>query len=288
LQALRLHEKANDRLGIAMCNISIGNIYSEQEDYKSCIPYYINTKNISEAIHDDGTLLISLINLGDTYEKLNRLDSARAYTRQAYELAVRLNNIENRGICLNNLGNIHSKMGDSNIAMEYYRQSIIDNTSENNDDVNCETMLGMARLFQKDGETDSALYYARQTLSVAEQGGFTKHILNTSNFLSALYESIHLVDSAYAYQKITIAAKDSLFSQEKIKEVQNLRFAEQVRQQEIAAANELAIEAKKKYSNGRHWCIHSGILWSYFVAKQKKDEAQNHRVHGAHRFVALV
>lgn len=81
---------------------------------------------------------------------------------------------------------------------------------------------------------------------MAKQGGFTIRLLNASNFLSAYYKSLQNTDSAFAYQEITIAAKDSLFSQEKIKEVQNLSFTEQLRQQEISIANEQATEARNK------------------------------------------
>jgi hypothetical protein len=51
--------------------------------------------------------------------------------------------------------------------------------------------------------------------------------------------------SAYYYQGITIAAKDSLFSQEKVREVQNLSFTEKIRQQEIEEAGRLAREERK-------------------------------------------
>ena len=59
-------------------------------------------------------------------------------------------------------------------------------------------------------------------------------MLNAGNFLADYYKSIQKIDSAYLYLNLTVAAKDSLFSQEKSKQIQNLSFTEMLRQQEIS------------------------------------------------------
>ena len=70
-------------------------------------------------------------------------------------------------------------------------------------------------------------------------------MLNASSFISDYFKGQNWLDSAYHYQEITIAAKDSLFSQEKVRQVQNLSFLEQIRQQEIAEAKLKAEEERK-------------------------------------------
>ncbi len=117
--------------------------------------------------------------------------------------------------------------------------------TENNDDALCEATIGIAKLFMKSSQADSALYYARKSLLVAEKSGFTKHILSAGDFLFTYYESIRLIDSAYAYQKISVAAKDSLFNQEKVRASQNLGFSEHMRQQEIIETAKIAAEERK-------------------------------------------
>jgi tetratricopeptide (TPR) repeat protein len=246
LQVLKIRESINDKEGMGKIYTNIGIIYSDQGDHKQGLAYTIKAKQIAEAMHNDMRLSITLSNMGDFYEKLNRLDSARFYTQRAYEMAIRLNDIEGRGTTLNNLGNIHSKMDQHDIAIGYYRHSLPDFKSTNSDEGICEATLGMANSFKKTGQADSALNYARQSLSVAERGGFTKWVLDASTFLSAYFKNIRNTDSAYTYQEITIAAKDSLFSQEKSRELQNLIFTEQMRQQEMAEAAAIANEQRRK------------------------------------------
>src|ERR1019366_2890207 len=54
------------------------------------------------------------------------------------------------------------------------------------------------------------------------------------------YKENKIIDSAFDYQNIAIAAKDSLFSKEKQREIQNLSYEETMRQQQILATKEEA------------------------------------------------
>jgi len=103
----------------------------------------------------------------------------------------------------------------------------------------------MAALFKKAGQADSSLHYARLSFVYANEVGFPKRILYASSFLSDYYKNLKHCDSAWYYQGITIAAKDSLFSQEKTREIQNLRFEETIRQTQIKEEN-ANYEAKRR------------------------------------------
>jgi tetratricopeptide (TPR) repeat protein len=243
LEALKKGEAIGNPLRIGASLVNIGSVYYYQGDYRLAINYSLEAKELFESSDNKPILMNTLLNLGDYYEKWNRLDSARFYTQQAYELALSLQDIDFTGMTLNNMGNIYTKMGQPVIAMEFYRSGLAHLIIAGDDDAICECSLGMARLFQKSSNRDSCLYYARLSMTTAQNGGFTKRILNASNFLSDYYKSINLIDSAYVYLTATVAAKDSLFSQEKSRQIQNLSFTEMLRQQEKA---EEAIAAREE------------------------------------------
>lgn len=246
LQALKKYESLNDQKGLIKIYADIGAVYVEQGDYNIAIPYTSKSTALAEYIGRPDLSIIGFINLGDIYEKLNKLDSALICTNQAYVHTIRYNELLLSGIALNNLGNIHSKMRQGNIAMSYYHQSLSLLKETVDHEAICETTLGMAKLFSEAGQADSALYYSYLSLSSAYASGFTKRILNATSFLANYFKGLNLVDSAYHYQGITISAKDSLFSEEKVRKVQNLNFLEQIRQQEIAEANRQAQEKRKE------------------------------------------
>ena len=234
LSAMKLNEKRMDRFEIAANLDNIATVYSYEGDYRQSVNFSKQAKTLEESIHNNKLLSYNLIGLGDTYEKLNMLDSARIYTQQGYELALKLKNPDLIGVATNNMGNIYSKMHNAQLALGYYRTALPYFKKMDDNDGICESTLGMAKLFKQLAQQDSGLYYAKKSMAAGVQGGFTERVLNASQFLTTYFKERGRLDSAFRYQELSIIAKDTLFSQEKTKEVQNLTFAERQRQQEIA------------------------------------------------------
>ncbi len=240
LQSLKGSEAANDEPSIATALENIGVIYSGQRDQRQGINYQLQALPINKRLHQSRNEAISLLNLGDDYEKLGILDSATYYTRKCYDLSLEIKADDLIGIALNNFGNIYSKMDEDTLALKYYHSDFPYLSKAADDDDFCETYLGMAKLFQKSGERDSCLYYAKLSLQIAKNAGFTDEVMSACNFLTNYYTSMRNVDSAFVYQSAAIVAKDSLFSQEKTREIQALKFDEAVRQQQLEEAKEEA------------------------------------------------
>jgi len=236
LEALKKCEALRDKEGIARALANIGNVYGSQGDYRQSINYTSKALAISESIHDQSSILYRIVNLGNNYEKLNMLDSAKYYTNQALDVAMPQKNKIVIGTALNNLGNIYSKMGNDAAAMRNYKSGIPYLKEVAFDQALCETYLGMAKLFQKSGNKDSTLYYAKLSLATAQKDRLTSNVMDASNFLTGYYTSMNNVDSAFVYQSAMIAAKDSLFNQDKQRAIQSLSFDEATRQQEIKDA----------------------------------------------------
>ena len=236
LKAQKKTEATGDEISLIHVLGSIGNIYTYQGDYKHAVNYHFKTLALSQDAKFKDGILFSLLSLGDIYEKSNQLDSALYYTEQGYQLSLKQTNVGFIATALVNLGNIYSKQGSDSLAMNMY-QMALPKVQYLQDDLGLtELYLGMARLFQKAGRADSCLFYAKKSLATAQNGGFTSHVLLASQFLTNYYSSRNQLDSAFFYQSAAIKAKDSLFSQEKARNIQNLHYEEITRQQEIQQA----------------------------------------------------
>lgn len=244
LQALKIREQLHNPRGVAVSNNNIGTIYGAQGNHEQALNYYLKAKALDEETHAQELLIGVLSNIGDTYEKLDRLDSARMFTQQSYELAIKENQLHQQALALNNLGNIHAKMGQWEIALGFFRLGLPELISNDDRDAICETTLGIARVFDKTGPKDSALFFGRWSYQLAQQNGYTQRVLDASYFLSDYFNGKARLDSVNLYQSIIIALKDSLFSQERVREMQNLSFTEQIRQMEIHEKEELAREER--------------------------------------------
>jgi hypothetical protein len=82
-------------------------------------------------------------------------------------------------------------------------------------------------------------------------------MLEAATMLASFFEKTNN-DSTLKYLKITIALKDSLFNQEKTKQVQSLTINEQLRQQEIESAKKIA--AEERHQNIQYALIGIGII----------------------------
>src|SRR4051812_28371582 len=133
------------------------------------------------------------------------------------------------GTILYNLGSIQFKMGNYDLSLPFYRKSVFYNAVSQNYLSLSQVYLEMANLFEKTGEHDSSLVYTKKALAVAQQVNYVLGIYNASNLLFKMYDAKNN-DSALKYLKLTVINKDSLFSQEKTKQVQNLTFSEQLRE----------------------------------------------------------
>ena len=213
LKALKIAEASLDKRIIANVLLYISNDYSYTGDERRAIDYGFKALVINKAINHLQGVVVNTSNLGDSYEKLNMLDSALIYTSRGYDLALQQKVKNGTGIALANLGNIYFKMGQPGLAMSKYRLSIPFLLELNDPEAFSEIYLGMARVFQKAGSLDSSLYYAKLSLAFAQKVGFTISAINASNFLTAYYVAINNVDSAFVYQNISMTVKDSLFSQ---------------------------------------------------------------------------
>lgn len=258
LQALKKAESIHDEKSVCRILSDIGVIYFIQGDYPKSVEYYLNSKRIAEQIRDNDRLMISYINLGDAYMRMNLLDSALIFTNQAYELSLKIQNDIIRATSLNNLGNIYSRLKNPLKALEFYKTSLSYYIAQADDDGVCESTIGIARLFRHSGQYDSSLYYAKLSMEAGQQAGFPQRILEAGSFLADFYKEQGNVDSAYVYLQTTMFAKDQYFSQEKIKQMENLSFDESMRQKEIATAK--AIEEKERKDNIQYAIIAIGLI----------------------------
>jgi tetratricopeptide (TPR) repeat protein len=242
LLALKKSETVNYQELSGEVLLSIGNFYGDQGEPRKSLEYEFKARDIYIALHDEYNQGFCDANIGDCYEKLNQLDSARIFTERGYDYNAKVTNTYLIGLTLNNLGNIYSKMQQLAVAMANYRMGLPHLYESAAFDGICESTLGMAKLFQQLNQNDSCLYYAKLSYATAQKVGFIKYALLASTFLADYYKQHHEVDSAYTYLSVVITIKDSAFSQVKIKQIQNLSFDEKIRQQEIAVQKKMADE----------------------------------------------
>jgi len=278
LDALKIYEKINDQIGVGASYNNMAEVLKEQHDYRHALNYYFKTQAIFETIIKNARaskknnttidreqeikykryLATTLLNIGDTYDRMNLLDSSLVFQNQALEIAYMISDKEILGAILSNLGSIWLKKGNIDLAISFFRTGIPVMSDINDKQFLSNTYHGMSQAYQRKQENDSAIHYGRLALSSAAEGKFLKEELNADTLLSRIFELQKNSDSALHYLKLGKNIADSISNEEKIREVQNLHIAVQLHQEELK-------EAKKEWSNKMQLLAISIFLIVFFI-----------------------
>lgn len=215
-------------------NHDLGNLYNAALNIDKKFYYYQEAKKIAESIGDESLLSMVCMNIGNTYLEMNEPDSALAYELMAMKYSDNSGFRMYYGLTLIYLGNIYATKGDFEASKKYYKESIQVNKELNNLAYLAEAHIALANLFKKTGQNDSCLHYAKIGLSIYSKNGEPQGLLNASKLISSVYRESKNVDSAFAYQSMTLTLADSLNLTEKIKQLENIGFSEQLYAQQLA------------------------------------------------------
>jgi signal transduction histidine kinase len=188
---------------------------------------------MAESLNEHTILSLVNMNLGETYLKLKKLDSAFTFNKEALEYSNSSGFKKYQGLILCNIGNIYAEKGNYDSAKRYLFQSVKINQEHNNLALLAYSYISLANYMVKTGVLDSSLYYGKKGREVYEAVCDPYGVLEAYNSLSEIFKMRSNIDSAYLYQGFAMAMKDSLENLEKIKLFQNIGFDEQLRLREL-------------------------------------------------------
>jgi two-component system NtrC family sensor kinase len=247
-EVLPLAMQINDKRTIVQCYNNFGLTYNILKDYKKSLENYYKALIIAEQAHLYDLASTESNNISRTYLDNNRLDSALFYTEKAYALSLKYKNLNNIGYPIRNFGIIEFKKGHYAKAVDYYNKSIHSIPGNNNHYLLSEDYRRMAEAYQSLNKTDSCIDFAKKGFEQAKLDRNPELVLKATLLLTNVFKSIDNYKEAYNYQQIMLKAQDSLFSQQKTLQVQNLTYNDEQRKQKQLAAEEAYRNRVRIYS----------------------------------------
>jgi len=268
LKSLELAEKLQNEGLIQTSLIAISGVYYYSGDYQKALDVLLKDKtdfgkSVLGLAGDVDKIVFGLI--GEAYFHLHKLDSSLYYINKSYEL----DKIDKAhwSVPYYYMALIQTKNKKYDEALDNYRRGIRYSKTTSMDIANGYTWT--ASLFNEIHKRDSAIYYAIKAIKLAQKESLSLSIIDASSLLSELYSKVN-ADSAFHYQRIMLSAKDSLFSQEKVRQLQNLTFNEQLRLQEIEQ------EKKQLKNQQRMYALISGLaillLSTFFLWRNNRQK----------------
>jgi len=219
----------------------LGMLYDTTGYVQQKLFHYSEAEKIGKEINDHALLSLVYMNLGTSYLNRNKLDSALSFLQRALACSEKAEFGVYRGYILNEIGRTYL-LKENDLAKEYFSKSILTNVEQGNLNDLADSYLSLADFFIKTSNEDSSLYYVKKGLNLYQTTGDRKGVITAYNFLFSIYTLRNNLDSAFKYQGLAMASKDSLYDTEKIKNFQNIGFDEQLRLQKLE-------EEKKAFQN---------------------------------------
>lgn len=239
----------NDTLLYHISMTCLAHGYRDQGDYKEALKSTLEfdkTYGVPKYMVPDYYAFVA-----SCYYGLEEYDSVLYYL----DINRKLTHGNESGWSLLTRGRTFEKLNNDTAAYRCYKHSIISLQKMSNnfsdESINYKDLAGaliqLASLFLKIELADSAVVYAKEGLKVAQERNFNKEKAEAYSILSSIYENMD-ANEALRYLKLANAATNSLFNQEKQRRITSFRFNEELRQQEIRAA-----ELEFKNKNQRLW-----------------------------------
>ncbi len=262
-KVIRISESINYLPGVATAYNNIGSSYNQKQDYAKALPYLLIGLKKWDAYSANHKLTyygqrelrsVFFVNIAEVYLYTHKIDSAAYYLNICYNDSKKNNFTDLLDNIERDLGEVEAYRGHKEASLKYLREAVVTANQIEDVDMLSITFLSTANLYHKYKQQDSAEYYAQKALETASAEKYLQDVLNAGKVLYTFYEEDNNLPQAYKYLKITTATKDSLFSQDKVKQLLSLDFDEKQRQRDIEAAE------TQVRNNIRMYVLLAGVL----------------------------
>ncbi|GAC1424396.1 MAG: hypothetical protein NVSMB67_24720 [Flavisolibacter sp.] len=284
LEALKLNEVSNDWDGKIQTLNSIGLMFNTLGDFSQARSYFFNTINIydKKRVKDDYALIVAMNNLGVSFYWEKQMDSSKYYLNKCFEILKHSNflHMPDHGnpssFVIREMGRFADLLGNDKEAFLYYQKSIAESKAENDLRSMSLTYQYLADWFAKYNQPDSSIDYAVKSLQAAESLPLPYGIIIASAILKEYYKLRGNKDSTLKYMTLEIAARDSLFNPNRIREIELLNFTEQQKVQQVQ-------EDKERFNNKvKLYASLSGIvillIGSFLLYRNNRDKQKAYQL----------
>jgi tetratricopeptide (TPR) repeat protein len=191
--------------------------------------HFLEARRIAAEAGHDKRIMLADMNLGNTYFKMGKIDSAFYYEEEALQRANRTGYRKYLSGIYFFLGKLHQAKGDLSPATGYYYAAIQSAFDQQNMVVVGRAYNELSSYHKGRGALDSALYYAHRNREVLQLVGSTQ----PENNLGVVFESLFNIfqrkgnaDSAVRYASLGFRISDSIYRErlQSLSELQQLSF----------------------------------------------------------------
>jgi len=231
-EARKIYEHQGDKSKIAMVISNIGIVLKAQREYDKVIGYYHEALSIYKELKNDFGIAACHANLGSVYYFTHTYDSALYYSLLSSEEFRKQNVIQFLPTTLSNAAQAYHKLGRLKEAKASLLEAQTLNEQFDNKFDLAEVLINLASVYRTENNVTDARLLVLRALSLGESIQAKKIIMDAHLELSAIEENGKNFAGALREYKLFNQQKDSLFQQDKTRQIAELETQYETEQKE--------------------------------------------------------
>ena len=231
-QATKIYEELGDRRSMIQSMSPMISFYIEQKEYEKAIETAEKNLALCRETEDKSMIAEAIHELATSYEHAKHYEKALKLFTEALESYQELNFPSGVVTVWEGMGSIYREQGYYKKSLTLFQRAIELNDSIGNKGRALFLMEDMARLYTFQEQYDTAISYYEKALTLAVETGTKDMIMWIPEHIASCYEKLGQHDIANQYLRQHMAAKDSLYTETKSRQLSELRTKYETAQKE--------------------------------------------------------
>ncbi len=231
-EALHIAEKYQNLQEIAYAYNNLGDLLRITGNSTESIKFMQKAQEIFKKIKDKRGEAYTYIRLSEAFQKLGDLEKAEEMALKCLMLRQNLGNQQDLGAAFNRVGDVLVIREKYNEALEYYQKALDIAITQNDATAKVSALQDIGKVFIRTQRYKEAEKYLMEALEIARKFQSKEQESNIYELLSELYEKQNKIDKAYFYYKKRQALRDTIFSQQRMLQIEQMRVRYDLQQKE--------------------------------------------------------
>ena len=234
-----IDEKKNKGTASILLN-NIGLIHAHESDHKKALQYFEKSLSIERELKNKLGISMALTNVGEQYSDLGQGGKALRYYDEALLISESIDDKIGVSMLLCNIGEVHLNDNLYELALDYFPKSLkIAEEIGDKESVAC-VLNNIGKVKLKLGYYNESISYCMKGLRIAQKMGAKDVVKEIYKTLAESHAEIGNYKRAFDYHKYYKEATDSIYSEQKSKQIIELstQYETQKRETEVALLKE--------------------------------------------------
>jgi tetratricopeptide (TPR) repeat protein len=236
LKAIKLYEETNQELKVAQVSNNIGVVYQSQNQAFKALEYFLKCFKIQEK--KQLSTGITSTNIAKIYLNQKNYPEALTYFQQAQKSFDQFPDPRGLGELFTHFARYYQQQNNSVEAVSYFEKALKEFQKIEDKFGSSDTYYYLGQFYLEQKEFQKALQNTEKALALAKELKLLELTQNAELALSKIYEKLGQNNEALKHFKLYVSAKDSLQSQENIRQLVQTEMNEEFDKKEALLQKE--------------------------------------------------